>query len=64
MKGNIRAIDRFTTPDGQLLDIIKIEKPTANYMVMEADITSTGGLRIVHVVYLDKKDCLRIVFLV
>ena len=41
----ISSLDRFVAPDGQMLDIIRIEKPSSYYIVMEADIVSTGGLR-------------------
>lgn len=70
---NLSVLDRFETPDGQTFDIIKIDRPGSHYMVLEADVSSTTNsqrgtytyvktLVVVHVISLDKKDVLKIVF--
>eukprot|EP00826_Nyctotherus_ovalis_P049999 TRINITY_DN6085_c0_g2_i14.p1 TRINITY_DN6085_c0_g2~~TRINITY_DN6085_c0_g2_i14.p1 ORF type:complete len:256 (+),score=25.78 TRINITY_DN6085_c0_g2_i14:401-1168(+) len=53
--------EKFTTSDGKLVEIAIIEKPQTNFMVLELDTKSNSGLKLIHIIFLDRKSCLSIV---
>jgi len=60
---SLTNIDRFRIRNEEQVDIINIEKPSCNYMILEIDPESLNGINMVHVIFLDNKDILRLVIL-
>eukprot|EP00826_Nyctotherus_ovalis_P065223 TRINITY_DN9583_c0_g1_i11.p1 TRINITY_DN9583_c0_g1~~TRINITY_DN9583_c0_g1_i11.p1 ORF type:complete len:349 (-),score=76.07 TRINITY_DN9583_c0_g1_i11:837-1883(-) len=54
-------VEKITTPDGEMLDVVKIDKPKSNYMILELDTATSAGLKTIHVIFLNKKSTLTIV---
>lgn len=48
-------------PNGEVMDIVKIDRPRSNYMTLELDTASNAGLKVIHIIFLDKKSTLTLV---